>query len=265
MQIQPGLIQVVSVTEPFPGLRRVDFSGERLHAFPEHCAAGHIKLFFPARPEEVPELPRRDAEGRKVWPSQRPVTRTYSVRAFDASSHRLSVDFVLHAAPGHASDWARAARPGLRIGIAGPAVPDVLAQTPNWNLFVGDLSALPMISALIERLPESTSAEVLLELPTLRPVTFTTSCRVAVKQRLGHRGEALLPLVKRVAFPATASSMRVCVAGESDVTVAIRKYLESELRLPRSSLYTVPYWKHAATEEEYHQERHTQMDAMEAV
>lgn len=263
MQAQPGLIEVVDVVDPFPGLRRVAFAGERLSHFPVSCAAGHIKLFFPNTPDEVPELPHRDAQGRKVWPSQRPVTRTYSVRAFDPSSHRLVVDFVLHEAPGHASDWARAARRGLRIGIAGPALPEVLTRTAPWNLFVGDLSALPMISALIENLPESTHAEALLELPTHRPVSFVTRARLTVTQRLGHRGDALVAMVKRVEFPAARHSVRVCVAGESEVTVAIRRYLEHAVGLPRASLYTVPYWKHAATEEEYHQERHTQMDAME--
>jgi NADPH-dependent ferric siderophore reductase len=72
-------------------------------------------------------------------------------------------------------------------------------------------------------------------------------------------------MVERVAFPATSGAIRVCVAGESTVTVAIRKYLEHKVGLPKSAMYTVPYWKHSATEEEYHRERHDQMDAMEAV
>jgi len=140
----------------------------------------------------------------------------------------------------------------------------VLASDPSWNLFVGDLSALPMISALVERLPRTAVAEVLLELPTQQPVRFDAACRVHVTQRLGSRGEALLSMLKSVMFPKTRDALRVCAAGESAVTVALRHYLERELRLPKSSLYTVPYWKHAATEEEYHRERHTQMDEMEA-
>lgn len=264
MPVQPGLLQVVDVVDPLPGLRRITFSGERLAAFPSECAAGHIKLFFPTDPRDVPELPYLDAEGNKRWPIRRPVTRTYSVRAFDPRTRRLSVEFVLHDAPGPASDWARVARPGLRIGVAGPAVPAVLASNPNWNLFVGDLSALPMISALVERLPLGAVAEVLLELPTDRTIHFDAECRVQVTQRLGSRGEALLPMLKDVVFPKTRTSLRVCAAGESAVIVSLRHYLERELRLPKSALYTVPYWKHAATEEEYHQERHVQLDAMEA-
>lgn len=264
MSIQPGLMEVVSVGSPFPGLLRVTFAGDCLRGFPARCAAGHIKLFFPNSPEQVPQLPFKDALGQKVWPAERPVTRTYSVRAFDAASHQLSVDFVLHEAPGHASNWARAARPGLRIGVAGPAIPPVFRQPADWNLFVGDLSALPMICALVEDLPSSAMAEVLVELPTHRPVTLQARCRVNVEQRLGERGESLPSMVRRVAFPPPHTSMRVCVAGESAVTVAIRTYLERELALPRAVLYSVPYWKHATTEEEYHRERHEQMDSMEA-
>jgi NADPH-dependent ferric siderophore reductase len=263
MQAQPGLIHVVNVADPFPGLRRITFEGERLRAFPPECPAAHIKLFFPKTPEGIPDLPRRDVDGRKLWPRERPITRTYSVRSFDPVTQQLSVDFVLHAAPGHASDWARGARPGLCIGIAGPAVLDVFMQTPNWNLFVGDLSALPMISALVERLPDTASAEVLLELPTETPVTFNTNCRIVVTQRLGHTGETLLPLLRRVTFPELRSQIRVCIAGESAVTVAMRKYLEQQ-GIAKAAMYSVPYWKNAATEEEYHQERHAQMDAMDA-
>lgn len=264
MLVQPGLIEVVDASTPFPGLRRVAFAGAPLAAFPEKCSAAHIKLFFPKTPDAVPELPYRDAEGRKVWPSERPVTRTYSVRSFDRNSQRLTVDFVLHHIPGPASDWARHARPGQRIGIAGPALPDVLACAPIWNFFVGDLSALPMISALVESLPAKAMAEVLLELPTHRPVRFDAVCWTNVTQRFGDRGASLLSMVKQVRWPPSNQPCRVCVAGESSVTVSIRKYLESR-GLPKAYLYTVPYWKHSANEEEYHQERHAQMDAMEAV
>lgn len=263
MQVQPGLIEVVEASVPFPGLRRLTFAGARLAAFPEKCSAAHIKLFFPKTPDAIPELPHRDAEGRKVWPAERPITRTYSVRSFDAATQRLSVDFVLHHVPGPASDWARHARPGQRIGIAGPALPEVLERTPDWNLFVGDLSALPMISALVESLPAEAVAEVLLELPTHRPVRFDAACRLTVTQRLGDRGASLLAMVQQVRWPPSNQPCRVCVAGESSVTVSIRKHLERSVALPKACMYTVPYWKHAASEEEYHQERHSQMDAME--
>lgn len=262
MQVQPGYIEVVRVSDPFPGLRRVTFKGERLRSFPASCAAGHIKLFFPTRPGSVPQLPHRDANGNKVWPNERPITRTYSVRAFDVARQKLDVDFVLHEAPGPASDWARTASLGHIIGIAGPAVPPVFAEAKPWNLFVGDLSALPMISALVEALPADSAATVLVEVPMAQPVTFANQCVVSVSQRRGDRGERLLEMVQQVDWPPQGTPCRVCVAAESRVTVAIRKYLEQHIQLPRSAMYTVPYWKHAATEEEYHQERHAQMDAM---
>lgn len=250
-----GLIEVVEVCAAYPGLRRIVFKGDVLATFPPACAAAHLKLFFPRSPEAVPDLSFRD-------PGEL-VKRTYSVRRFSPESRRLTVDFVVHAAPGAASDWARHARPGSMLGLAGPIMLDVLSLTPEWNLFIADLCGLPMVSALLEVLPSTATAHVLLELPTPERVKFDARCQVSVLQRVGDRGQSLTALLGHVTWPTTQTSMRVCVAAESTPTVVIRRHLQNELRLPAHCLYTVPFWKYSVAEEDYHDLRHEEMDAME--
>jgi NADPH-dependent ferric siderophore reductase len=251
-----GLVEVVNVSSPFPGLRSVEFKGDHLETFPAQCPAAHIKLFFDPNPEATPDLSFSEH-------GIDPIKRTYSVRHFDPKTRRLTVEFVVHSAPGAASDWARQARPGQRIGIAGPMMLDILSRTPRWNLFVGDLSALPMVSALVEALPQTAEACVLLELPTSDRVRFAAACKASVVQSVGERGFGLPSLVGQVTWPKQRDSIRVCVAAESTPTVSIRRYLQHEVALAKDCMYTVPFWKFAMAEDDYHDERHEEMDAME--
>lgn len=257
-----GLIEVVHVTDPFPGLRRVQFKGGVLGTFPADCGGAYLKLFFPHHPKEVPDLSFRKSR-RKGGATNDPIVRTYTVRAFDVEAQLLAIDFVIHEAPGTASDWARQARAGQKIGLRGPMLLDVLSGKPEWNLFVGDLSALPLISALVERLPANTSAHVLVELPSPTRVSFDARCNLTVTQHVGELGQSLPKLVHAVKWPNVELARRVCVAAESTPTVAIRRYLQYELGFPKECMYTVPYWKHAVSEENYHDQRHAELDAME--
>ncbi len=49
-----------------------------------------------------------------------PVVRTYTVRAWDATRHELTIDFVVHGDHGIAGPWAASAQPGDRIFLTGP-------------------------------------------------------------------------------------------------------------------------------------------------
>lgn len=266
-RVPPGWVEAVRVQEPYRQMRRITFTGQRLEHFPAHCGGFHIKLFLPRLGQPHFDLPTLSEAGKPLWPveDRKPVSRTYSVRGFDAARRELDVDFVLHEREGPASAWAGAATPGQRIGIAGPAAPATLLQSAAFNLFAGDASALPALSARLEVLPPAAVAYVVLSLPeAFGDVVLHSPGRVNLKRVFDRPGE-LARGIRAVPWPVHRGMGEVYawVAGESGEVVSARLYLQGELGLPKAQMYTVPYWKAEQREEDYHAERHRIMDEME--
>ncbi|WYX21845.1 siderophore-interacting protein [Achromobacter xylosoxidans] len=90
----------------------------------------------------------------KVFPPGVP-GRAYTLRGIDFEASSVEIDFVVHGdAPGTVSEWARRARPGDAVSIAGPRDGgfSLLADT-RWVWLGADASAWPAASRIIESLP----------------------------------------------------------------------------------------------------------------
>ena len=106
-------------TEPLtPHLVRVVVGGDVLAEFPDNgCTDRYVKLLFP-RPGM--ELPADGVDLRTLPQEQRPILRTFTVRAVDPINRQLTIDFVVHGDEGVAGPWA--AR--LRLATEGGLVED---------------------------------------------------------------------------------------------------------------------------------------------
>ncbi|MDC0682119.1 siderophore-interacting protein [Sorangium sp. wiwo2] len=263
----PRLLEVLRTTAISPRMRRITLGGEAIAGFPARCGGAHIKVFFPRGDQAAPELPTLGPDG-PVWPPtpRRPITRTYSVRRYDAQAGELDVDFVLHGDDGPASRWAHRARPGDRIGIAGPGGPDPMLGPADWYLLAGDLSALPAIGALLEALPKTARGHAVVAVPDAAdvqeidhpPHVALTWIYLQGEHAPGPRLEAA---VRALGWP--DGRVFAWVAGESSSVVAIRDHLLDERGLGREALYAIPYWKASQSEEAYHAERHRIMDGLD--
>ncbi|WP_437760441.1 siderophore-interacting protein [Sorangium sp. So ce1389] len=263
----PRLLEVLRATQISPHLRRITLGGEALAGFPAGAGGAHIKVFLPREDQASPELPALGPDG-PIWPPapRRPITRTYSVRRYDAQAGELDVDFVLHGDDGPASRWARRAAPGGRIGVAGPSGPDPMLGPADWYLLAGDLAALPAIGALLEALPATARGHAVVAVPDEADV-----------QQLEHPPQVALTWLplggKHAPSPELEEAVRTLtwppgrvfawVAGESDSVRAIRDHLRSERGLRRDAMYAVPYWRASRSEEAYHEERHRFMDELD--
>src|SRR3954447_15289137 len=140
--------EVLRTSRLTPHMIRVVLGGEGLAGFPAGEFTDHyVKLLFP------PDAP--DPE--------RPVTRTYTVRAWDAAAGELTLDFVWHGDEGLAGPWAAAAQPGDRISFFGPGGGYATPPAADWHLLAGDESALPAIGAALDRLPAGARALAFVE------------------------------------------------------------------------------------------------------
>ncbi|MGY1744104.1 siderophore-interacting protein [Blastococcus sp. SYSU D00695] len=257
---------VVRTERVTPHLVRVVLGGEGLAGFaPEHTDS-YVKLVLPPRgaPYGAPFDPDavQAEHPRELWPA----TRTYTVRRWDAAAGELTLDVVTHGDEGLAGPWAQAARPGDAVVLFGPGGAYTPAPEAGWHLLVGDETTLPAIAATLERLPAGARAlafvevadaseEQALDLPAGAELTWV------------HRGDAVpgAALVDAVlAAPLPEGDVQAFVHGEAGAVRALRRWLRTDLAVPRERLSVSGYWRIGRTEDRWQAEKPEWNAAVEA-
>jgi NADPH-dependent ferric siderophore reductase len=227
---------------------RVLLGGDDLEGFAVEMPTQHIKVAFPLPGEIEPRMPAPRGDGSPPPPDEpRPVIRTYTPRSYDPEAGELTVDFVIHG-EGPASEWAERARPGDRLLVAGPGGRFQLGLDPAHYVVAGDESALPAIGTLLEALPRSARADVLVEVIDEGDHLDVASQADGLEPRVTwlHRGlhdpaGSLLEQALRDAD--LGQEDRVWVACEALVVRDIRRHLLVERGLDRDAILTRGYWR----------------------
>lgn len=246
--------RVERVEQLTPHMVRVVLGGDGLAGFaPSPWSDSYVNAYFP--PADAPYGVPFDVDATRSLPAaQRPASRRYSIRHWDAARRQVWIDFVVHGDAGVAGPWAATARPGDRLQITRPAGAYSPDPEADWHLMVGDPSALPAIAASLARIPPGKPVHVLLEVDG-----------VADEVRLHSPGDLHLTWLHRAANPGAddlalralekldrpPGRVHAFVHGEAVVNRALRKALLTAWRIPREDLSVSPYWRRTFTDESW--------------
>ncbi|MFF5015867.1 siderophore-interacting protein [Streptomyces sp. NPDC001165] len=240
----PHTAQVVRTERLTPHMQRVVLGGEGLVDFAaDTCTDHYVKLLFGPPGVTYPEpfdLERIRAEfPREQWP----VTRTYTVRAWDPEHRELTLDFVIHGDEGLAGPWATRVQPGESVRFMGPGGAYAPDPSADWHLLAGDESALPAIARALETLPSGARTHAFVEVPGPAEEQKIDSEVAVVWVHRGDRpvGEALVEAVHALEFP--EGRMQAFVHGEASFVKELRRLLRVELQIPREDLSISGYWR----------------------
>ncbi|WP_094216850.1 siderophore-interacting protein [Streptomyces diastatochromogenes] len=241
---KPHTAQVVRTERLTPHMQRVVLGGEGLAGFAaDTCTDHYVKLLFGPPGVTYPEpfdLERIRAEfPREHWP----VTRTYTVRAWDPEHRELTLDFVIHGDEGLAGPWATRVQPGESVHFMGPGGAYAPDPSADWHLLVGDESALPAIARALETLPSDARAHAFVEVSGPEEEQKIDSEVEVVWVHRGDRpvGTALLEAVHGLRFP--EGRPHAFVHGEAGFVKELRRLLRVELQFPREDLSISGYWR----------------------
>ncbi|WP_427923546.1 siderophore-interacting protein [Streptomyces sp. cg40] len=241
---KPHSAQVVRTERLTPHMQRVVLGGEGLAEFSaDTCTDHYVKLLFPAGGATYPEpfdMERIRAEfPREQWP----VTRTYTVRAWDPEHLELTLDFVIHGDEGLAGPWATRVQPGETVRFMGPGGAYAPDTDADWHLLAGDESALPAIARALESLPEGVTAHAFVEVSGPEEEQKIDSDIEVVWLHRGDRpvGEALVEAVRALEFP--EGRVHAFVHGEAAFVKDLRALLRVESAIPREDLSISGYWR----------------------
>lgn len=237
-------VTVTGVRRLSEQMARITLAGEEVpnfaYAGPDHLA----RVFFPVADDfRLPVTEDWWPELQAMPADTRPVMRNYTVRRIDHARGELDIDFVLHGDSGPASAWACAAAPGDRIGVLSDRS-EYEPSDADWQLLVGDETAVPAIAGILESLAPRTKAIVYLEVAgsfTRLDLTIPAGVELAWLERGAKRGAQVISSLRDVTFP--EGKPYAWVAGESSLATSIRRYLVNERRLDKKHIYFCGYWR----------------------
>lgn len=249
---------------------RVVFEGEGLTGFPgrSFCDA-YVKLVFvdSAVMRDLPGGPLDlDVLRSRLPPELAPRMRTYTVRAWDAESSTLTIDFVVHGDEGLAGPWAANAKPGERAFLLGPGGAYSPPARASFFLLAGDASAVPAIANVLEALPDDAVGQTLIEVHGPED-EFPIAHPDGVELHWLHLGGAgigslLVPAVRELDFATHGAD--AFVHGEAGFVKDLRRHLRSERGFAIGDLSVSGYWRVGMDDEGWRSAKRDWVAAVEA-
>jgi NADPH-dependent ferric siderophore reductase len=174
----------------------------------------------------------------------------YTLRRWRPEAQELDILCVLHADAGPASAWAERARPGDPVALWGPRTAYTPPPGTDWYLLVADETGLPAVAAILESLPDGTTARVFAEVASedeRQQLPESPSFEVTWLHRDGAPAGTTTLLADAVrAMPWPGGTPYVWGGGESRTMTQVRKYVRRSIGLDRAAVSLVAYWRHAA-------------------
>ncbi|WP_392565490.1 siderophore-interacting protein [Utexia brackfieldae] len=210
----------------------------------------HLKLIFPEPGQQSIVFPDLNEAGKIIWPEgEKLAIRTYSLRAYDAASHTLTIEFAIHA-EGIGSKWAQYAKPGDVIGALGIGAKCEYQQ--QYLVLVGDITAKPAISYILEHLPADAKGHAFIEVPdhsdmiTIRkPQGVTLSWHI-------QQHPSLFPemLIKSLNLP-DEGNILIWGGMEGSLAQHVRHCLVDQFNVNKSDIQLLNYWRIGFAEGEF--------------
>ncbi|MFE5308352.1 siderophore-interacting protein [Isoptericola sp. NPDC056605] len=189
----------------------------------------------------------------------RPLLRAYTVRARRDAAVAASgdvewdLDLVVHGDAGVGGPWAVRVQPGEPVTFLGPGAGYAPDPQAPWHLLVGDDAALPAIAASLEALPAGAVAHVVVEVPGPEDEQELASAADLTLTWV-HRGTGDLAGTVRAAHAAgelPAGAPHVFLHGEAGMVRDLRRWVRTELDVPRELLSASGYWRRGSDDEDW--------------
>lgn len=239
---QPQKFIVIRKELVTPNMLRVTLGGENIKNLPEKQESSYVKLIF------------QNVNEKKLM-------RTYTIR--HQRIDEIDIDFMLHKDGGPASTWARHAQPGDAIIIGSPGPKKLIGLSTDWQLLVGDMTALPTISVNLGELPDTAEGYAVIEVVSKEDIQIlkhpkNIKIKWIINPHPGTDPNALLKEVQSLNWLEGEAS--VWAACEFNSMKALRDYFKKEKNVSKENVYISSYWKLGINEDQHKIEKRNDAD-----
>lgn len=261
-QIIRAALQVVRKEQITPNYLRIVLSGDEVQKFKMVTVGINNKIFIPPKGvDEIyfPEL--RDGERIPPPENVRPTVRTYTCRALDLEKNEMTIDFALHGDEGIASSWAINCQKDDKIGVAMKGFAKQLYPTADWYLLAGDMTAIPVLSVILETLPKMVKGIALIEVQCKEDEqVIKTEADIEIRwihNPTPGKTTQLQDAVRKVNLPKNDEVKKFAyIAAEFAAVRNIRQFLRQENGWNAKEMHGFGYWQVETVEDVSAHERH---------
>lgn len=231
-----------------PHVQRITLRSDEFPGFIVDVPDQFITFIFPRGDRKEIAINRQftwDDWGR-MPATEQPHARNYTVRSWRPNLNEIDVDMVLHDGSTIGMDWARAAEPGDRLAIWGPRIAFDPPPDCDWLLLFADDTGLPAVAAILESLPDGTSATAIVEVDSAadeQPLPVDPRIEILWLYRNGAEPGTTKDLENAVrAVPIREGVNYAWGGGEHRIMHALGRYLRRERGFKPIDVSTIGYW-----------------------
>jgi NADPH-dependent ferric siderophore reductase len=230
--LHTGIAEVTAITEVTPTMWRFTLTHPSFADFGVEQPGEIITLGWCDEGEELvlPLLRWRFPPG-----TQEQHWRNYTVRAYRPEQAEVDVDFFMHGDLGRAAAWSQEARPGDKVGFAGPRLHWKGLNGHDWSLLVADETGLPALLAILETLPAGH--------PAIAIAGAEDPQRIEIAADVDLRwipADDIVDAVRALELP--AGSGTVWGGGHSPAMTKIRRHVRAQRTFARGAVQVLGYW-----------------------
>jgi len=243
---------VIAITDLSPTLRRIRLQGPDLEGFCFEVLSPetHVKLFFPCDSKDKITLPEvldggHGADWSGVREGRFSPFRDYTIRAFDAETLTIDIDFVLHDV-GVGGPWAKQAEIGQSLGVFGPRSFKFPPLAAEHYVLLADETSLPALARWLEILPASARIDAWVEVTSIESQILLPSHDNSnirwVHSDAGY-GQGLVDAVNAFSNDLIGELTWVWGAMEAHTVAQLKRHFLAHTEVKAAHLDLVAYWK----------------------
>lgn len=252
---RPKIMQaVLTVKEKIyltPHYIRIVLEGNDVSLFAAARVGDNNKIIIPQNNTPITLADLERGRGAGKGESTHPLIRTYTLRKLDLENKLMTIDFVGHGENGTASKWATYAEAGDTLGVLMKIKEKALFLPADWYLLAGDHTALPVISVILESLPNDAKGKAIVEVYSADDVLeLKKPENVELIWKFNPQPGEISTLSKyfRSMSLSNVGSKFIFAAAESVVIDEIQQILRNTTGLAREQWQAYSYWKYGQSE-----------------
>ena len=240
MSKQVRKANVLSTEQITPHLQRIVVGSDDFKDLTSQYIGNYVKVLFPKN-------------GEVDFNLKTACIRSYTIRHVDAQTGALTIDFVINMHQGPATDWAKIAKVGDELGIAGPGPKKLDNYEHSHYVLLGDLTSVNAIKGYAQQLPLTSKIDAFVHAPTEQDIIDLETSRDINWLVTDNADEVLLSALQNLHI--TAEPPIVFMALEAGLVRRAKTLLTEQFNIPRSNIVSSGYWKKGVDSEGYKKQR----------
>ncbi|NMM39685.1 siderophore-interacting protein [Pseudoalteromonas arctica] len=230
---------VISTTAIAPHLKRLVVGSDEFHDFPADQQGAYVKVLLPHTGQDEVEIDLKAAE-----PAPK---RSYTIRAIDTINHTITLDFVVNQHRGIATDWAKQAKAGDKLAIAGPGPKKLDDFSQLQYLMIADLTSVNAINGYLQQLPATADVDVIIHVADSQDIIRLDTIEAHTQHRIKWlvTTEPQTELVEQIAdyLNHYIDTPLIFMGLEGSLVRTIQNLAKEHFAVPSAKIVCSAYWK----------------------